>query len=227
MKKHTTIYLLLFVAFSFSFISCGGDDDDSKGVTKEDADKILTSYITPEVEKVLTSFNFPLHEGVTPPSIEGTFHVDELKVIKSNVSSYDSHVNRVIGTQECKFYNQNSQKLTVDAKTLLTYTWSAYKGRTEDSNGPGAFICGSGNKFSVMFHMMTENKTAAGLTYPSKILEIYSGEVQKNADGEVDGIKDFYKLIIIVDDYGDPYDELIPVNTGRMSMAVSGASRID
>lgn len=222
MKK--TFKALLVFAFILApigtFTSCGSDDDDDDqpGTKYED-------YVTPEVEEVLARFDFPMYEGNTPPNIEGTYYTDQMKVVQSDIS-WDDHLNKIVGNQKFSFTNQKQSKRSVEVSSIFTYTLPLYKGITETTIGQASFISGSGDSFTILYHTITENKTSDGKTYNSKTLQICSGTVEKGSDGKNTAIKNLQTIYMIVDDYGDPYNKLIPEYKARRSVSQDNASRI-
>lgn len=151
----------------------------------------------------IRALGVPIYEGNTPPSIEGAYLVAPLYMTKSSVPN-ESVKPAGFTDYKIKVYNQNSTQLTaaLDTKAISKGTGAVVSTAT----GQGTYLSGKGTQFSlfvVLETKRTNNSTRA------RTLDLYSGEITAT------GIRSLQSTLFMLEDYGDPNNELIPINTGR------------
>lgn len=205
-------YVLLLLFLSFSFVSCSSDDASGDG----DVAVALKyeDFVDEKMDRVLKEeLKLTIYPGSTPPFVEGSFLVSPFYCERSNF--FDMYEGLDFGSTDVVFLNQNDVLRSIDFNSLLTYN-PGFVGSTERWDGKGCFISGSDNKFSVIFHTEGSLGTASGKLAKYKNLVAVSGELDKDSQGVVKGIKNYQMASVMLDDFGDPYDVLIAVGKGRL-----------
>lgn len=146
----------------------------------------------------------PIYDGITPPNIEGCVFVDPFETVYTSDGGYQPGY--VISPYFMHFYDQNSQANTINFEDVSN------SGNSYD-RGPGAFISGSGNNFTVFFN--TEGSSNGIYTKQALVL---SGT--KTAEG----IANFHYAFVMVDKGSDPNGTLMPVNAYRIFRDNDGLS---
>lgn len=144
-----------------------------------------------------------IYDGRTPPNIEGAYLIARNYMTKSSVPNETVQPDG-FADLKLRIYSQNSTKLTasLDTKAIDPNTGDVLSTAT----GTGTFLSGSGNFFS-LFVVVESQRTNS--TTRSRTLEVYSGELTAT------GIRNLQSTLFMLEDYGDPTNELIPINTGR------------
>ncbi|MBO0949627.1 hypothetical protein [Fibrella forsythiae] len=144
-----------------------------------------------------------IYEGRNPPNIEGAYLLAPLYMTKSSVPNEPVKPDG-FNDYKIKVYAQNSANLTasLDTKSISKSTGSV----AATSTGQGTYLAGNGNFFSLFVILETKRTTN---TTRSRTVEVYSGELTTT------GIRNLESTLFMLEDYGDPNNELIPINTGR------------
>ncbi|WP_288423070.1 hypothetical protein [uncultured Spirosoma sp.] len=145
----------------------------------------------------------PVYEGRTPPNVEGIYSIAPVYMTKSTVPNEPIKPDGFTD-ERLRIYNQNTTNLTasLDKKSI-----NANNGATVGTaTGQGTYLAGNGSFFS-LFVILDNTRTSTGTR--SRTLELYSGELTTT------GIRGMQSTLLMLDDYGDPKGEYIPVNTGR------------
>ncbi len=162
-------------------------------------------FITDTILNVITDqLDIPIHEGLNPPNIEGTFLVSPNALFSTNIPD-DPDIGYIFDDATITFSNQNQQDLTV---RVSEEQGSGF------GNGDGSYILGEGNKFSV-FSEINEYSDVTGY---STLARVYSGEISQ------DGIINFHCALLMLDDHGDPSGTLIEIGQGRGFIDSNGFS---
>lgn len=159
---------------------------DDEGLTEDIHNIIPEEYI-----EILKELGLEINGGNTPPNIEGTYLATPLELVKNMAAGnrpeqWDMYIT---------FNNQNNSKLTIDADYTMKYEGAWWSVETMSSKGPGSFIVGQGNKFTVF---VDARRTSSTTSVTAKTVEIFSGEILP------EGIKNFHWAVIMIDDNGDP-----------------------
>ncbi len=155
----------------------------------------------------------PIYEGNNPPSIEGVFVIDPKEIIYDTTNNYQPGDR--FATNFLRFSNQNTAKNTLDFEGREVNT----NGKIiSESKGPGAFISGEGNNFTVFF------KTS-GVTYrethdvTTKTSLVISGTKTSS------GIKDIRYAFVMVEKQNDLDHELMDVGEFRVFKDTDGLAK--
>lgn len=148
----------------------------------EEEDPRLDDVVPQEIQEKLSEY-IPIYRGVNPPNVEGTVLVEPFVAVYCEDGGYEP--GDVVASNYIRFSNQNTTLNTLDFEAKDDY--SSY------SIGRGAFVCGSGSRFTAFFNTEgvtdgIENKTAL----------VISGEKTEN------GIKNLHYAFIMVEKGEDP-----------------------
>ena len=177
-----------------------------KAPKREGLTEDIQNLIPPDILKAIEDLGIKINEGRSPPNIEGTYLVTTLQLVKSTsrkniVKQWDKYVT---------FSGQDNTTLTINAD---------YTMQTENrpfpvtSRGPGSFIVGEGNKFTVVVDGTREQGG-----YTAKTVEIFSGEISEA------GIRNYHWAVMMIDDRGDPLDIWIENSSGYSKRDSDGFS---
>lgn len=164
-SARTTTYVLTFVGY---------EDPRLNSVVPEDILINVKDYM-------------PIHQGVNPPIIEGSYLVDPLRVVycadEGNGGYAPGSMN--FAPLYIRFTNQNPKNNTLD--------YEEKEGDISSAVGDGAFISGSGNNFTAFF-----NTEGTSQNIYTKTAIVISGTLTGQ------GIKNFYYAFVMVDKGYDP-----------------------
>ncbi len=164
-----------------------------------------SEFVTPELENVLVNkLGITVNRGISPPDLTGYFLM-KTYCTKSTISG-DSYVGKLIDDFKIKFYDQRNIEISLSGFEVKT--------GTDDflyhHEAIGTFICGEGDKFSVFFN---ETIQGADNTYSTNFA-LFSGELVKDANKTVIGIKNFQYVLLMRENNGNP--KLIANGEGRL-----------
>lgn len=175
---------------------------------KKEKEEIFSAEIrnnVPEstIEKI-RQMGVTINEGTKPPLFEGTYWLSPLVMTKTEVPEDYHQAGDIFADYKIKLYNQDNQKLTI---SLDSKGYNSSGGLISTSVGQnGAFISGNGHFFTI-FVISNGEMTNSGSKF--KMLEVYSGEITST------GIKKLQNAIVMIDNYGNVNEDLIPNDTGR------------
>ncbi len=170
----------------------------TNGLSDDVNDLIPDSLLT-----VLEDLDMPINEGFDPPNIEGRFSMTPLILKSSNIP--EDEIGRSFSDLELEFFDQNPQDLTIQVKSTQG-----------DASGAatGSFIVGQGNDFSVFVELNISDSQGSN----RKLGIVYSGSITSG------GIIDFHCAHLMLNDYGDPNDDLIAIGQARVAIDSDGFS---
>ena len=158
---------------------------------KEEEDR-YNELVPPELENALTQLGLSIHRGTTPPDITGYYRMDSW-CTKSSITD-DIFVGHLINQMKINFYDQTGINVSMNGYQVEPGT-DNFIVRDEAT---GTLISGSDNKFSVFF-----NTTTQWTSGPNTIsIYVYSGEIVKNGQGRVTGIKNMQLALLMRDNAG-------------------------
>lgn len=108
---------------------------------QERIDQVIPEDIREQMEPFI-----PIYDGNNPPTIEGVFVIDSPEVVHDTTNNYkkgDTGFTPIY----LRFLNQDFMNNTLDYEERDVYNGKV----VGESSGPGAFISGEGNNFSVFF----------------------------------------------------------------------------
>lgn len=157
-----------------------GTPEDIKSVIPEEYLNILKPYIT-------------IHEGTTPPNIEGTYHITPNVLVIDSVGSEPGYQ---FADDYIQFYGQTADNTINSRSTQLL---------GDLSTSEGVFISGSGNDFTVYFNRYTTYDNGSWLVAAA----IISGTL-------IDGvIYNYTNAFVILEDY-DTVDQYLDTGAYRV-----------
>ncbi|GJH40143.1 hypothetical protein RCZ04_06930 [Capnocytophaga sp. HP1101] len=177
-----TIHTLCAVFALFAFVACSKSDDNDSKKDKGEDDIEVTNFNIPQEakailpDKTLTQMvanGMTIHEGTTPPNIEGIYLLDNLTFLYTSDPNDNAFTKGDKATNyKFKFYEQQGVKVKSDYKALGF-------GVFDTAIGSGAIISGSGNKFTVFLAHVAVTQGVK-----NKDVYVFSGEITS------EGIKD-------------------------------------
>ena len=180
-------FLLLFV---LAFEGCK---------KKKEEEIVKIQNIVPQtIIDNLTNKGMSINQGAKPPTLNLAIRVSPYKLLAPYGDEDSYKTGRIIDDYFYKFYGQSaSQEITYDFYN---------NGRSDKGTGQGAFIVGSGNKFTIF-----SEDIGVGQSIPYKTVSVISGELAGNT------IKNFQFAFVIKEKTGDNNNSaLIPVEKGRI-----------
>ena len=201
MKKSIIIISCAFLFISsILFESCKKDN----AKPEQELSKSIKNFVPDTLLQKIIGLGMPVNKGLTPPHFEHIYLASPFILVNSNIS-YD-YPGKSFADYAIQFYDQNNDSLSVKV---------SYVNGPEEGSGLGAFISGSGNKFSVFVKVnSTYNNTNA------QMLHIISGTVTDS------GIKDLYFANFMLNNYGNEYGYWIEQGEGRVIYDSDGSSPI-
>jgi len=156
----------------------------------------INNLIPDNILEAIGDLGIEINGGKNPPNIEGTYFVDTLVLVKSTaggniVTQWDKYVT---------FSKQDNTALTIDADYTMQLEGDV---GPMSSKGPGSYIVGEGNKFTVVVDGTREQ---GGFT--AKTVEIFSGEISDL------GILNYHWAVMMIDNSGNPLNVWIADGTG-------------
>jgi hypothetical protein len=206
MKKFIYVLALSLVVFSCS------KDDDNSSQQKEGTIAEIKNWANPEVINAIEILGFTIHEGTTPPNIEGTYSLKNRLLQNTNVPN-----DWPLGTAffELRFTLSNQD----NSQQIINFDATEY-----DSNGvsteeeitvidyvANSFITGSDDNFTVFFKV---DETKQG--YTATLLYAITGKKT------VDGFETFQQGLVMLDDSATPSTIFIRNNQGRIFIDQDG-----
>jgi hypothetical protein len=156
--------------------------------------------------EAIRDLGIEINGGRNPPNIEGTYFVDPLLLVENTTggsiaAQWDKKVT---------FSRQDNTTLTINADyTMQTENFTD----PMSSSGPGSYIVGEGNKFTVVVDGTREQ---GGFT--AKTVEIFSGEISAL------GILNYHWAVMMIDNSGNPLNIWIANGTGYAKKDGDGLS---
>ena len=209
MKNQFTLALLLGLVLLIT--SCGKKDDSSPAPGGNFSNNILRLVPQETIDKV-RALGITVNDGQTPPNVEGIYLISRNYMTKSTVPDEKVEADGFTDLK-IKIYNQNSTALTasLDTKSIDFKTGNI----VATSTGQGTYLAGNGNFFSLF---VVQETTRTSNNSRSQTLELYSGEITTT------GIRNLESALFMLNDYGDPNNDLIPIDTGRAFKDKDGSS---
>ena len=194
--------LLLFLFL----MNCSSDDYE---ITPEGSDEFngsiesIENFYSAELLAALDDLGFEINTGSTPPDITGQFSISPITLLNSNFN--DSYaIGHVFSNGLLSFSNQDNQTLTIDVH---------YEQGSSTNIGVQSYISGNDDLFSAFLKVESIQNG-----HTSIIARAFSGKITQN------GIEDFYEVLVMLDDNGDPNNNLIENNQGRLFYDADGIS---
>ena len=159
--------------------------------------------VLPEEFRVLIEPYMPIHKGTNPPNVEGVYLNSPAVLVYSSDGGYDP--GKVFADNYLRFQNQDMKNNTIDYEAK-----EVSKGSTlSTESGPGAFISGTGNDFTIFFN-------TTGIIYEDEYNVSYKEALLISGTLSDSGIRDFYSGFVMVEKSSDPKEYLIDIGTYRV-----------
>jgi hypothetical protein len=196
------VFSLLASILLVSVSSCGSDDDDKKPA--DDLSEDITNLVPAALLTEMKSLGMPIHGGLTPPDLTGTFRASPLELKASNIEGDPYQPGHIFTDYVVTFFDQDNGDLTVKVN---------YENAPESGEGIGSFISGTDNKFSVFAEI---NASANG--DDARMIQVTSGTITDT------GIKDLYYSLFMLDNGDNVSGYWINDGSGRISADEDGIS---
>lgn len=202
--------VIAIVVASLLFGACQKNEDP-----EPEFSAAIRSNIPQETIAKLRDMGMIVNEGVKPPSLDGEYWSSPNVMTKTSVPDDDFSIGDKFADNKIKLYNQDQNKLTI---SLDLNEYDNDGNVISRSNGKnGAYISGKGDAFSVF--VISEGGNT-GNSSRFKTVAVYSGEKTSS------GIRNLQFALLMLDNYGNVNQDLIPENTGRAFKDNDGISEI-
>lgn len=144
------------------------EDNKKTEILKEKIEKAVTAEVVAQLKKL----GMPIHDGIQPPDIEGSYLADDITLKVCNIDDYDPIGTKYIN-EKWTFKNQDNERFSVSM--MIEY---------ENESTPDSYnmiISGSGEKFTLYSGQTGISKE--GNAY--RIVNIYSGTKTDDGLGNV------------------------------------------
>lgn len=201
------IFKLFLIAVALVFTSCSKDDEKSPSLQE------VHDFLSPDVVNAMIDLGLTLHTGDNPPNVEGLY-LGELVLEDSSVPNESAPIGYRFPDWKFRFSQQNGSSIYVEE-------FEDASGTT--GSGYGGLIVGEGELFTVL--VKQELTDGNGHTYTN--VRAISGDRYGTMEQTV-SILDFQLATFMMDNNGNPNENLLPNNTGRLfSDENNAASRIE
>ena len=177
---------------------------DANGLTRE-----INDIIPPDILEKMRELGMPIYGGQDPPLLEGTYTASTF-VLESSSHPGD-FVGKTFSDYVVTFSEQNNDALTIRVD---------YRNGDESGSGIGGFIVGDGCNFTVVVDI-DSTRTRRSV---AKATQVLSGTLLDEDSALGAGIFKFRFANMMIDDNGDPYNELIENGQGRVITDKDGYS---
>lgn len=185
LKSETKYYIraYLYDGHDYNY----SDYDTFTTPKQERIDQVIPEDIREQMEPFI-----PIYDGNNPPTIEGVFLMDSPEVVHDTTNNYkkgDTGFTPIY----LRFLNQDFMNNTLDYEERDVYNGKV----VGESSGPGAFISGEGNNFSVFFSTTGVNH------YDKYDISVKTSLVISGTKTD-SGIKDVRYAFVLTDKGPDP-----------------------
>jgi len=197
-------YLLLLATIIVFFSSCLKDGDKTIVLPELEKSKEIYEIVPKEILVVIEEMGMPIYRGGNPPDIQNTYLISPYILSKSNIPGDET------GNQFADFIVTFSDIDYENFSITMNFEHGGSTGHSEEG-----YIVGNHDYFTVFIKIISKHNN-----YECFLARLISGKMDSG------GIKDLYMSIFMIDDYGDPNNELIEVGQGRLLYDGDGFSEI-
>lgn len=172
---------------AIAFLFSACYDDHSEVIPGQD-------FIPDEILAEIRENGQPIFEGLNPPDVSGRYRISPLELVSSNFPDNIDPDN---------FADENVEFLEIEFKSLTLEVKSEQAGI--EGEGYGSFISGQVNNFTIYVRIEQDRDD-----YSTLLTSVYSGTLTEN------GISNLYTSIFMINDGGDPDNDLIEIGQGRL-----------
>jgi hypothetical protein len=203
MKNYKAIFYLgkvmlwlLFLGLAFQFQSCKKDEEE---VDPDGLIQAINNIVPDTTLNKMIELGMPINRGTNPPALDRIYKVSPFTLVKSNIPN--DLAGHIFANYKVKFYDYDKNTFSVKIDD---------KHSTSTGTGIGSFVSGDGDKFTIF--AKTYNTFSNGSK--SDVLVVMSGT--KTAIG----INNFYYVLYMLNDYGNPNKDLL--EKGQMRLIKDG-----
>lgn len=147
----------------------------------------------------------PIYEGNNPPAVEGVFLIDPAEIVYDTTNNYNAG-DQGFTPIYLKFSNQSITQNTIDYEEKDVNSAGKI---VSESSGPGAFISGEGDNFSVFF-------STSGVSHRDTYDISYKTSLVISGTKTSSGIKDIRYAFVMVDKKNDKEHDIMDVGEFRV-----------
>lgn len=147
----------------------------------------------------------PIYEGNNPPAVEGVFLIDPAEIVYDTTNNYNAG-DQGFTPVYLKFSNQSITQNTIDYEEKDVNSAGKI---VSESSGPGAFISGEGDNFSVFF-------STSGVSHRDTYDISYKTSLVISGTKTSSGIKDIRYAFVMVDKKNDKEHDIMNVGEFRV-----------
>ena len=195
--------LITFTMSAFLVLTSCSKDDNNTNEGFDGSDKAIENFFSAEVLQAMNDLGFPVNQGAQPPIINGDYYFSPVELVASNM--VNDQIGKIYTSSTLKFSNQNNKDLSLAFQELSDSGAS--------SIGVQSYISGSDDKFSVFIKVEYLNEG-----HVSILAYAYSGTLLE------DKVENLQFTLIMLDDKGDPNNNLIENGQGRLFKDSDGIS---
>jgi hypothetical protein len=202
--KFTFIPVLVLMLCSFVFAGCEIDEDGRIKVDERGLTRVIRDLFSDDIFLQVDLLGMPIYGGNTPPDITGKFLSSPSILLASNYK--DSYApGYKFKDMTITYYEQNNRNLTVKVQQIQG---------NDVGNGMRGHIVGKGKNFTVfvVLDVLDEHGCLHKTGY------IHSGTMSD------EGIRNLHRVIIMIDNGGNPHKNLIGNGKGRLIYDSDGLS---
>ena len=196
--------ILAFMLIFFVFAGCDFDEFPLIKVDERGLTKAIRDLIPNDIFLEIDFLRMPIYGGNTPPNITGKFLSAPSVLLASNYNDTYAPGHRFLD-MTITYYEQNFRNLTVQVQQI--------QGNTVGS-GMRGHVVGKGNNFTVF--VVVDVLDEHGCHH--KTAYIHSGTMT------AEGIRNLHRVVIMIDNGGNPHNNLIDNGKGRLIYDSDGLS---
>lgn len=202
--------IILIGALIFLLCSCESEEEESNtGI------EVAENFLTPEAVNALRDMGFPFYGGENPPVIEGTY-IAELVLQETSVPNDAATPGMRFPDWKVKFSNQTGTDVFVEEFQDTADT---------TGEGYGALILGESNLGGTSnFTVLVKQNLIDGTGHNYTSIRAISGDAFLSPEAETIRILDFELATLMLDNNGNPNENLLPNNTGRLFNDENGSA---
>ena len=156
----------------------------------------------------------PIYEGNNPPAVEGVFLIDPAEIVYDTTNNYNAG-DQGFTPIYLKFSNQSITQNTIDYEEKDVNNAGKI---VSESSGPGAFISGEGDNFSVFF-------STSGVSHRDTYDISYKTSLVISGTKTSSGIKDIRYAFVMVDKKNDKEHDIMDVGEFRVFKDTDGLAK--
>lgn len=198
LKPNTTYYYMAYLYDGKHYCL-----SDTSSFTTPDVSRI--QHVVPDDLLNLMAPYIPIYDGANPPLIESLYKIHPMKLTYNSDPSSSYKPGKIVNDLFTNFYGQDMMTNTINYRG---YSFDNKGDLFSEELGPGAFISGEDNNFTVFFNTTGVHYYDDGVATSKKAI-IISGTKMPS------GIKDLYYAFVMIDK-DDPHNHLMKKDAFRV-----------